>query len=218
MVPCTISRLAMLGRMCSAEIRARPLPATRAASMKSRVQSDSAAPRVSRANTGMLKMPMAMMALIAPGPKTAVIMIAIRSEGKAKTRSLPRMMISSIRPPMRGGIKPQRHAERHADADRDEGHGDGGACADHDHGKHVAAEMIRSERVLGDGRLELVGDVELVGSNGVQRKETSAKPRTTPRAQSPVTNRRMAKAPCAGSCGRAERAHRGASSRGSAAA
>ena len=40
-------------------------------------------------------MPMAMMALVALGPNTAVISMAISSAGKAKTRSLARMMISS---------------------------------------------------------------------------------------------------------------------------
>ena len=42
---------------------------------------------------------MAMMALTALGPKAAVIRMAMTSEGKAKIRSLPRMMTSSIRPP-----------------------------------------------------------------------------------------------------------------------
>ena len=41
-VPCTISRLAMLGRMCSSVISAVPLPAARAARMNSRGQSASA--------------------------------------------------------------------------------------------------------------------------------------------------------------------------------
>ena len=65
-------------------MRTAPLPATRAASTNSRVHSDSAAPRTRRANTGTLKMPMAMIALSAPGPNTAVIMIAIkqRREGE----------------------------------------------------------------------------------------------------------------------------------------
>ena len=88
-----------MGRICSAEMRARPLPATSAARMKSSVQSDSAPPRVTRAKTGMLKMPMAMIALVAEGPKTAVMRIAITSEGKAKIRSLPRITTSSTRPP-----------------------------------------------------------------------------------------------------------------------
>ena len=46
-------------------------------------------------------MPMAMMAFSAPGPNTAVIMIAMRRAGKAKTRSLVRMIASSTRLPRR---------------------------------------------------------------------------------------------------------------------
>ena len=69
MVPWTISRLAMLGRMCSSEIRTTPLPLTRAARMNSCVQTASAPPRVTRAKTGVLKMPMARMALKADGPR-----------------------------------------------------------------------------------------------------------------------------------------------------
>ena len=42
------------------------------------------APRDAGEYTGMLKMPMAMMALIAPAPKMAVIRMAITSEGKGK--------------------------------------------------------------------------------------------------------------------------------------
>ena len=111
--------------MCSTEMRAAPLPAIRAASTKSRVQRLSAAPRVSRAKTGTLKMPMAMMAFSADGPKTAVIMMAIRSDGKAKTRSLPRMMTSSRSEPRRAAAaRPSGTPEAHADPDGDERHRD----------------------------------------------------------------------------------------------
>ena len=86
----------------------RPAPPARSRA----VQSDSAAPRVSRAKTGMLKMPMAMIAFTADGPKTAVIMMAMSSDGKAKTRSLPRMIASSSsEPPPRRRGEPERHAE-----------------------------------------------------------------------------------------------------------
>ncbi len=44
-------------------------------------------------------MPMAMMALTAPGPKIAVIMIADKRAGNAKTRSFNRISASSTRPP-----------------------------------------------------------------------------------------------------------------------
>ena len=44
-------------------------------------------------------MPMAMIALVAEGPNTAVIRIAMTRLGKAKMRSLPRMITSSSRLP-----------------------------------------------------------------------------------------------------------------------
>ena len=43
-------------------------------------------------------MPMAMIALTAPGPKIAVIMTAESSAGKAKTTSLKRISASSTQP------------------------------------------------------------------------------------------------------------------------
>ena len=98
-VPCTISRLVRLGSICWIEMRAAPLPLTRAESTKSSVHSGSAPARTSRAKTGMLKMPMATMALTAEGPTMAVIMIAISSAGKAKIRSLKRITTSSSRLP-----------------------------------------------------------------------------------------------------------------------
>jgi hypothetical protein len=68
MVPCTISTLATLGSTWSRVMRQRPLPAARAAKMKSRDHTVIAAPREIRANTGMLKMPMAVMLTTRPGP------------------------------------------------------------------------------------------------------------------------------------------------------
>jgi hypothetical protein len=68
MVACTISWLAMLGSTWSSVMRQAPLPAARAASTYSRAHTALAAPRVMRANTGMLKMPMATMLITSPGP------------------------------------------------------------------------------------------------------------------------------------------------------
>ena len=134
--------------MCSTEMRAAPLPATRAARMKSRVQSDSAAPRVSRAKTGTLKMPIAMMAFTAEGPKTAVIMMAISSAGKAKTRSLPRMMTSSSSVPRRAaaaspsGTPSPMPMPTATSATAIETR-----APDHDHREDVAPEMVGAEPV-----------------------------------------------------------------------
>ena len=57
----------------------------------------------------MLKMPMAMIELTMPGPNTAVSMIAERIAGKAKVKSVSRMMSSSIQP-----RAPRRAARAHA--------------------------------------------------------------------------------------------------------
>ncbi len=83
-----------------------PLPAARDARMKSRLQHLQGAPRASRAKTGMLKMPMAMMALTAPGPSHAVIMIADSTAGKAKVKSASRITASSISPPRAAASRP----------------------------------------------------------------------------------------------------------------
>ena len=57
-----------------------------------------AAPRVSRAKIGTAKMPIATMALIAPGPSVATSMIASRMAGKANMKSDSRIRISSVQP------------------------------------------------------------------------------------------------------------------------
>ena len=84
-----------MGRICSTEILVFPLPATLAAIMNSSVQRLNAAPLDTLAKTGILNIPMARIALNADGPNTAVISIAMTREGKAKTRSLLRMIKSS---------------------------------------------------------------------------------------------------------------------------
>ncbi|MNQ90844.1 hypothetical protein D3C85_1061980 [compost metagenome] len=95
-----------MGRICWTEISALDLPAVRAARTYSRVHSPMAAPRATRVKTGMLNRPMAMMALIAPGPKTAVIITASSRAGKAKIRSLPRITSSSTQPPRAAAVRP----------------------------------------------------------------------------------------------------------------
>ena len=102
-------------------------------------------------------MPMAMMALTAPGPKMAVIMIADSRAGKAKTRSLQPHQRLVDEAAARRGKGAERHADTHADADRDQRHGDRIAGADHDHRQDVAAEMVGAEPVRQRGCLRLVG-------------------------------------------------------------
>ena len=74
------------------------MPATRAARMNSRVQTAFAEARVTRAKTGTLKMPMAMIELTMPGPKSAVSMMAESTAGKAKVKSESRITTSSTQP------------------------------------------------------------------------------------------------------------------------
>jgi len=52
-------------------------------------------------------MPMAMIALTMPGPKTAVSMMAERMAGKAKPKSTTRMMISSVQPRRADASRPR---------------------------------------------------------------------------------------------------------------
>jgi hypothetical protein len=86
--------------MCSIEIRKPVFPETRADKINSRCHSDKAAPLETRAKTGILKTPIAIIALNALGPAIAVIRIAITKLGNANTKSLNRMTASSIKLPL----------------------------------------------------------------------------------------------------------------------
>ena len=97
----------MLGRMWSQEMAKALRPAAWAAATKSRAQMESAAPRVKRAKTGTLKMPMAIMELTAPGPKRAVIITADSSGGKGEQATVARKRISSFVEPDRRGRPPE---------------------------------------------------------------------------------------------------------------
>ena len=63
--------------------------------MKSSVNIDRAAPLVTRVKTGILKIPIAIIAFIIDGPKIAVSKIAIIRAGNAKIKSFPRIIMSS---------------------------------------------------------------------------------------------------------------------------
>ncbi len=91
----TMTWAEMLGSTCSSVIRAVPLPAMRAAMMYSRAQICIAAPRVTRAKTGIMKNPMATMAVSAPGPSSAPSMIADRIGGRANSASQIRISTAS---------------------------------------------------------------------------------------------------------------------------
>src|SRR6267142_1525798 len=99
MVAWTIRTLMMLGSTCRSVMPSGPCPIAVAARTKSRLHIASAAPRVTRANTGMLKMAIARMAFCALALSTEVIRMAISTAGKAKIRSEVRDSASSTQPP-----------------------------------------------------------------------------------------------------------------------
>ena len=107
-VPWTIIKLVMFGSICSIEIRTCDLPQTLADKIKSRSQIGSAAALDRRAKTGMLNIPIAIIAFTAEGPKTAVMRMAMTKEGNAKIRSFPRIMSSSRKDPLRVAEKSPR--------------------------------------------------------------------------------------------------------------
>jgi hypothetical protein len=109
---------------------------------------------------------MAMTAFTAPGPNTAVINIASSSAGKANTRSLPRMINSSIGAALGRGDQTERHADACADDHRQQRHAHAVLGAGHDHRQHVPAELIGAEPVMRARRLQLVGDRQRAGIVG----------------------------------------------------
>ena len=93
-------------RALSLRVTVASLRASRAAATWSSVAMASAPPRATRANTGILKMPMATMALISPGPTSVVIRMATITEGKAKVRSEKRSTTHSTIPPQAAAASP----------------------------------------------------------------------------------------------------------------
>ena len=74
-------------------------------------------------------------------------MIAESTAGKAKVKSLKRMMSSSVQPLRAAAIRPSADAEGETDADRDDADHDGGAGADQQQRDDVAAEHVGAEPV-----------------------------------------------------------------------
>ena len=87
-----------LGTMWRRRIVASRTPMERAASMNGRSRSDVAVPRASRAYHGHHEMVRARAACSRPGPSAATIAIASSSGGKARNRSVVRMITASMRP------------------------------------------------------------------------------------------------------------------------
>src|SRR5678815_1656668 len=96
MVAWTISTLATLGRMCRRVMPSGPRPIAVAARTKSRLQNAKAAPRVTRANTGTLKIAMARMALRALAPSTEVIRMATVSYTHLRAHETPEHLVCRL--------------------------------------------------------------------------------------------------------------------------
>ena len=166
MVACTISTLAILGRTWRQVMPNGPRPIAVAARTKSRLHIASAAPRVTRANTGMLKMAMARIALRALAPSTEVIRMAISTAGKAKIRSEVRDSASSTQPPRAAAQAPSATPSDMPMRHRDQPDRDRGLRADHDARQHIAAEMVGAEQVLRRRRQQLEAHPQLVDRKG----------------------------------------------------
>lgn len=149
-----------MGRMCSSEIRAEPLPATRAARMYSRFQSDSAAPRVRRAKTDIED---------ADGddgvecrrPEDGSDHDRDQKAWKRKHKVIGAHDDLVHQAAFPGSSsKTERHTNSHADADSNQGDGNGCARTDHDHAENVPPKLIGSEEVQPAWRLHAVGDIQ----------------------------------------------------------
>jgi hypothetical protein len=102
----------------------------------------------------MLKMPMAMIALTAPEDGGDHDGRQQRGEGEDEIVDAHQRLVD--KPTARCGKGADRHADTHADADRDQRHGNRVASADHDHRQDVAAEMVGAEPMGQRGCLRLV--------------------------------------------------------------
>jgi len=145
--------------MCSTDISALPLPAARAARMNSRGQIAREPARATRANTGMLKMPMAMIALTGAEYRGDHDCRQQRGEGEDDVVEAHQRVVDIAA--ARGGPAPKRDADAHADAHGHKRHRDGVAGADHDHRQHVATELVGAEPMRRGRRLHAVGDDQL---------------------------------------------------------
>ncbi len=118
---------------------------------------------MTRTNTGIWKMPIAVIEVTMPGPNTAASMIADSTAGKAKVKSLMRMISSSVQPRRAAADEPEADAEGEADADRDDADQDGRAGADQQQRDDVAPEHVGAEPMRRGRRLQLGNDVDVVG-------------------------------------------------------
>ena len=109
-------------------------------------------------------MPIARMALTAPGPSSAVIRMARedRREGEGQVDGAAQDLVGPAAPC--SGPQAQRHADDQADHDRHHPDRDRVAGADHDARQRVAAQLVGAQPVQRARRLQLLWD-----GDGVRR-------------------------------------------------
>src|SRR5690625_4697905 len=96
------------GRMCFKSTCSRLRPSAPAAVTNSRWRTLSTAPRATRAKMGMYTMAIAIIALPMPRPRIAMMVMARSTAGKANSRSMRRMITSSVQPPKKPARAPSR--------------------------------------------------------------------------------------------------------------
>ena len=85
--------------MCRRMIHASVAPSERAARTYTSLRTVITEPRAMRAKIGMYTMPMAIIALVSPGPRTATMAMASRIAGKANSMSIRRISTPSVARP-----------------------------------------------------------------------------------------------------------------------
>ena len=103
--------------------------------------------RVSRATNGMYAMLIAITGATRPLPKSATAMIAISSDGKAKTTSKRRPSAASSQPPRQPASEPEQDAEDRRRDDHEQRAEQRRARAVDDAAQDVAAERVGAEPV-----------------------------------------------------------------------
>ena len=124
-----------------------PTPSARVATTKSRSLSESVLARVRRANDGMLTTPTASMALNEPGPRIAMMTMASRIAGTARTKSSTRMIAASVEAAREAAQEPERHPDRPADQHRHRAGEERDAGAVDDAAQDVPPELVGAEGV-----------------------------------------------------------------------
>ncbi len=97
-MPSTMIGCVMLGRISRAMTKAERSPRRRAAITYSRSRSPMTAARTVRLTTGVNNTPMVRMMIAVPLPNSDRMRMAVMMIGSASSTSMPRIMMSSVRP------------------------------------------------------------------------------------------------------------------------